>query len=67
MSRRSVMTPRARQMALKLEMVAEIKRLQAMAARSLAELDQLLLAEKGAKGGVVLDGRVDGDKIIVED
>jgi hypothetical protein len=53
-------------MALKREMVAEIERLQAMAARSLAELDQLLLAEKGAKGGVVLEGRVEGDQVIVD-
>ena len=62
MSRRSVMTPRARKMAMKREMLAEIARLQQMAARLLAEFDEPI----GAVPGVVIEGRIVGDKIITE-
>ena len=62
MSRRSVMTPRARKMAFKREMLAEIARLQQMAARLLAEFDEPI----GAVPGVVIEGRIEGDKIITD-
>ncbi len=62
MSRRSVMTARARKMAMKREMLAEIARLQQMAARLLAEFDEPI----GAVPGVVIEGRIVGDKIITE-
>jgi hypothetical protein len=62
MSRRSVMTPRARKMAMKREMLAEIARLQQMAARLLAEFDEPI----GAERAVVLEGRVEGDRVIVD-
>jgi hypothetical protein len=53
-------TARARQMALKREMVREIERLQAMAARSLTD-------DIGdAKDGTVIEGRIVGDEIITE-
>jgi hypothetical protein len=63
MSRRSVMTPRARKMAFKREMLAEIARLQQMAARLLAEFDGPAM---GAVPGVVLEGHIAGNEIIVD-
>ncbi len=62
MSRRSVMTPRARKMAFKREMLAEIARLQQMAARLLAEFDEPI----GAVPGVVIEGHIAGNEIIVD-
>jgi hypothetical protein len=64
MSRRSVMTPRARKMAMKREMLAEIARLQQMAARLLAEFDEPI---PGADQGVVIEGHISGNEIVVDD
>jgi hypothetical protein len=56
-------TPRARKMAMKREMLAEIARQQQMAARLLAELDA---PTPRADRAVVLEGKIIGDKIITE-
>jgi hypothetical protein len=50
-------------MAFKREMVAEIARLRAVAARLLAELDEPM---PGAEHAVVLEGHIEGDKVIVD-
>ena len=54
---------RARRRALKAEMVREIERLRAMAARALAELDEPL---PRADQGVVIEGRIAGNEIVVD-
>jgi hypothetical protein len=53
-------------MAFKREMLAEIARLQALAAENLAAFDALHPPASSTKGGVVLEGRVEGDEIVVD-
>jgi hypothetical protein len=67
MSRRKVMTPAARKRAWKREMLAEIDRLQEMAAQGLAELDALFPRAPDAKRGTVLEGRIEGDTVVVDE
>jgi hypothetical protein len=50
-------------MAMKREMLAEIARLQQMAARLLAEFDEPM---PGVDQGVVIEGRIEGDRVIVD-
>jgi hypothetical protein len=50
-------------MAMKREMLAEIARLQQMAARLLAEFDGPAM---GAERGVVIDAKIVGDEIVTD-